>query len=294
MNKKRLLIILFGMLALSILYAVWRTPRQEHTAASRPGAPIGKKEPKVGEKDSPAAAGDELHVRLELLQRDTKGASRPRRDLFSPLFTIRPQVSKPAAPTPLPVIAAPPPQVVLAPPAPPLPPPVQFEFLGFLQKEVEKTVFISAAGEIFIVKNGDRFGRERQFTVAELTADQLVIRQNDRLQPITLSLKETGNSAFSGGAPPRGALSGSRVLRAPPPRMRPPPPVEDTLEPLPAEEGTEAENPPAAEPPPDAGMLQPVPRSNFNNLFSDDGHRTTTPGRPALDGVPMPPEEVPR
>jgi hypothetical protein len=65
-----------------------------------------------------------------------------------------------------------------------------FTFLGFLLKDGVKTIFLSSNNEIFVVKKGDRFGKDKHFLVTELTPEMLTIRQNDDPRSITVPLAE--------------------------------------------------------------------------------------------------------
>ncbi|MFA5516516.1 MAG: hypothetical protein WDA20_09545 [Desulfuromonadales bacterium] len=290
MNKKRLLIILVGILTLSLLYAHWGAPRQERIAdpARRPATGKNTVASAQGGGASSMAGGDDLRVRLELLQREEGRPSKPRRDLFAPLYKNKPQAA-PAPPLPPPVaVAVPVPLPSVASPLVRQPPPAQFAFLGFLQKEVEKTVFVSTGDEIFVVKNGDRFGRERQFAIAELTAERLVIRQDDRPQPITISLRDGGPAA----APERRAGQPYDLSRARPRPMETP--MEESAEAMEVPENDESQSMPEAQAPRQPGLLQPVPRSDFNAIFSEAAVRMPDPRDSAIHEPLILPEEVPR
>lgn len=269
MSQKRLLRILLVVLGIALAYAWWQTPRQEQLP---PSAMAGKSSGRAA--SGKAAAQAETGVRLDLLVRDPAPYPGFQRDLFSPLYAVT--VAPPAPPPP-----PPPPPPVLPPPPPPIAPTAglasataelaRFTFLGYLQKEGERTIFLTAADEIFLVKNGDSFGRSKQFQITELTADRLVIRQGEAPQPIVISLVEQASLAPARTPSTMPAGNRFRPGGAPAAPFSPPPPVAQEEE-SPAEAGSV----PTAEPAPTSApqgegegepLLKPLPRSNFNNLF---------------------------
>ena len=54
----------------------------------------------------------------------------------------------------------------------------QFTFLGFLDKGGEKTVFLSSGGELFLVKQGEVFGTDREFTVNAIDGNILKVEHS--------------------------------------------------------------------------------------------------------------------
>lgn len=301
MNKKRLLIILFAVLAFSLAYAVWRFPRQERVTPQAKGVAQEKRRQPVKKKElaetSPITS-DDLRVRLELLNHEDGGSVHPRRDLFASLATGREGVTV-VAPPPIAVIAAPPP-----PPAPVVEEPIsqpalastpsaQFAFLGFLQKEVERTIFLADGGEIFVVKKGDRFGHDRQYIISELTAERLVIQNRENQTPVTLSLTDTKPSLAAVDLP-RNEVRPARPIAG-----RSPMAARLGSSALPAEEmQEEGESAAAGIPAAEQGILRPLQRSNLNNIFSEDKEqskaRPVIPPHLERPGIVMPSEEVPR
>jgi hypothetical protein len=171
MNRQRLILaILLVLLAITVGYSVIRFPHQEKASLHpvTPGAISSGAKLKV-------SAGQESRLRLDLLQKNQVGFSGFKKNIFAPIFR---DLSK--LPPVKPVIAPPPP--------PPPPPPVvaqptvspmerelaQFTFLGLLEKEHKKTVFLSKNKEIFLVKKGDRIAGK--YEAVAITDDALTIR----------------------------------------------------------------------------------------------------------------------
>lgn len=187
MSRQRLILTLvFGLLLLALGYAYWATPRQQKVAAKSPAkAAEGRKaEARV------ATSAPRGILRMDLLQRDDEGFPGFKRDLFS--------LKKPAPPPP----PMPPPMQMPVRPLQPLTPAVdpeagsvaralgQFTFLGFLQKDGAKTIFLTNQGEIFVAKKGDAFGKQKEFVITDVSAETLTIRQGSGPGVITVSLKE--------------------------------------------------------------------------------------------------------
>jgi hypothetical protein len=253
MNRQRLLLlILLGVLALALAYAFWATPRQQRVPADgRPAAT-----PRPG--SAPPRQPEETNrLRLELLTREEKEFPGATRDIFR--FFGAPPVEPP--PPPPPVEPPPlPPEEPLA--EEPVTPEVrqelaQFTFLGYLQKNGIKTVFLSSNGEIFVVKKGNVFGKEKRFQVTGITPEQLTIRQGDDPRPITIPLVEQAPliPGQPGGRPP--AVS---IPRRPLPILRgAPAPMPEEEEVVPDEEfpPEEVVEEPEPEPEPEP-MPEPV------------------------------------
>ena len=187
MNRQKLLLaILLGVLALALVYAFWKTPRQRQVV-NTPGSNMSRhRAPQALKKES---SGGRTRVHIDLLNREKQAFPGAKKDIFGPLYVEKPPPPPPPAP---PVVRVPPPASQVAPPAPET---VQkqlarFNFLGFLQKDGEKTVFLSSGNDIFVVKKGSRFGKNKEFQVAELTPEKLVIHQDDDPRPITILLVE--------------------------------------------------------------------------------------------------------
>jgi len=171
-RKKMILIALLGVLALALLYAFWASPEQQRVTTSVAEPPAKKT----------ATSTDNVtkkKVKVELLDKDYGTFKGIQRNLFGDLYP-RPKVVKPAPPSPKPVVVKPPPK-----PAVKAPTPVEvvrrelarFTFMGYLRKQDSWTIFLSSRDEIFLVKEGDRFGPNNQFHAVEITPEQLVINQ---------------------------------------------------------------------------------------------------------------------
>ena len=208
MNRKRLLLAaLAGLLLMSLVYAFWAMPRQKQAppgaAATRPAVKA-----KVAGKPGKLAA-DRLH--LGLLTQTPQPFPDAGRDIFRFKGGWAPSVEAP-------VVTAPPVEVV---PPPPPPPPTPEEilqqkvagytFLGFLDKGGKKTVFLSNAGELFLVKAGERFGKYKELQAQEINATELVVRSVKGPETVRVKLieKEVLKPAMIGsGSPDSGSAPG--------------------------------------------------------------------------------------
>ncbi len=186
-RKKLALLILLAVFACAVVYAFWRQPprRTVERLKYSPGmrADVARAAPKV-RNDS------KLH--LELLDREMPRFSGFRRNIFRPIFAGESKMSLlPRNPVKLPV---PPP--VPPPPPPPPPTPAQrameemsrFTFLGFLQKENRKIIFLSRDREIFLVKKGDKLAG--RYDVASITDQALTIKLAETGEQLVVPLQE--------------------------------------------------------------------------------------------------------
>ncbi len=178
MNRQRLaLFILLVVLAVSLVYSYFRMPRQQ-TVSQLKHAPSEARTGKGAPRPS-SPADDGRRVRLDLLECRQGLFGGFRRNLFSPIFHAEGKVS--TAPV-LPVPVPPPPASMMpkapVPPpvaAPPEPPPVvrdmaRFTFLGYLQKDNRKTIFLSKDKEILLVRQGDKLAGKYEATSVTDTA----------------------------------------------------------------------------------------------------------------------------
>ncbi|MEK7881335.1 MAG: hypothetical protein AAB210_05530 [Deltaproteobacteria bacterium] len=106
-----------------------------------------------------------LKVRLDLLKNEKRGYGGIKKDIFSPLRRVTPVV-KPV-------------EVQPAPPPPPPPTALQVfimtvRALGFVEKEKDKTVFLSKNDELFIAKSGDLV--DGRFRILSITETALKVR----------------------------------------------------------------------------------------------------------------------
>jgi hypothetical protein len=191
MNRQRLLLFcLLILLALAMVWSYARIPRQKTVAALK-FAP-GQQAPHVAVRRGEGAGRQKgaNSLRLDLLEREAFGFRGYRRNLFKPIFVDEIKAARLRAaaaafkprplqrPLPLPMVVPPPPRRELA----------MFTFLGFLQKDNRKTVFLSRDGEIILVRKGDTFGG--RFQAASITDQALTIKVADTGEEIVIPLVE--------------------------------------------------------------------------------------------------------
>ena len=120
-----------------------------------------------------------VSLQLELLDRDLPDFKGYRRDIFKPVFVDDTKVAyfRPPTEKRSPVFPpASPPQHIADEPRNEL---AKFTFLGFLQKDGRKIIFLSKDNEIILVKKGDVFAGRYE---ASVVTDQV----------LTISVKDTG------------------------------------------------------------------------------------------------------
>ena len=66
----------------------------------------------------------------------------------------------------------------------------QFNFLGYLEKDGRKTVFLSRDHTLYLVNQGTRFGDQQEFMATELTPERLVIQSAKDDRQIVVPLVE--------------------------------------------------------------------------------------------------------
>ena len=255
MKRNRLLLyILLGILGLSLTYCYWAFPRQQRispqqgrSAASRQGTG------KVSVRQSVTPVKD-TRLHLELLKVDDGAFPGYKRNIFG-------SVQPPPPPPPSKVVPLPAAGTAAAPPPGPIPVQeelAQFNFLGYLEKDGRKTVFLSRDHTLYLVNQGTRFGDQQEFTATELTPERLVIQSAKDDRQIVVPLVEnqpliplfhpgSGGTRGSGSAArfPRGRYVAPSSPVVPPPAAAEPPQEHDVPEPVSSQEH---ENP-AAEPP---------------------------------------------
>lgn len=202
MNRQKLLLsLLLAILAVSIVYSYLRSPKQQEAAAP---AQSGTRSAAVkkGSGAPPDVSGDTSMLHLELLEQEQPRSAGYRRNIFSPIFRdeVKQPPFKPLPPPPRPLPAPPPPAPAPVQPPPPAPTAeelarqaadaelAKFVFLGFLQKNGQKTVFLSKNGEIFLAKKGTVLAN--QFRVTDLTDDAITIRSDAGSREIVIPLVE--------------------------------------------------------------------------------------------------------
>lgn len=226
MNRKRLtLIILLLLLLLALLYAFWGTPRQGRVtdSAAKEKISVSNEPRKVSERRGKSQETLLPRLKTELLDRKPEPYGGVHRDLFYSFRGDLPEVVEPIVPI---VDEPPPPPPVVEPPPMVAPPPTlqqiaarelaRFTFLGFLKKGTEKTIFLSSEGEIFLVHQGDRFGRKNEFLVTGVTPNELVIRQEE-VGEIKISLVDQEPLKPSFSEPPEEVSAPDSEAQAVPP-----------------------------------------------------------------------------
>ena len=171
MNRQRLILaILLAVLACAVVYSIIRFPHQERVQKSSITAA-----PAIKNKSLP---GMESHVRLDLLEKNRVGFTGFKKNIFAPIFRdlskLPPVKRVTPAPPPPPPLPPPPPPVTLPTVSPLERELAQFTFLGLLEKDRTKTIFLSKNKELFLVKKGDRIAGKYEATV--ITDDALTIR----------------------------------------------------------------------------------------------------------------------
>lgn len=277
MNRKRLVLAaLLALLVLSIAYAFWAMPRQEQAppraAPPRPAA----KTAAPGKVVQPAA--DRLH--LGLLTQTPQAFSGAKRDIFR----FRGGWPVPVA---IPVVSAP--SVVEVPPPPPPPTAEQilqqqvgrFTFLGFLQKGAARTVFLSSGGEVFLVKAGDRFGKQQELLAREITATELVVGAPEGMATVRVKLVEKqplkpGSglpAAIGSGAQEKGGATGLRPEGVSFPTRRPLLQQRTFPRPSVPAAAEESQNGEVDMQPPDDGVTEEEPPQDGLPEGEDDGDK---------------------
>ena len=225
MNRKRVILgALLGVLAVCLVYAYLATPRLEKApprAVGRGGKQaVSEKLPEVDEKESRGRI-DFAYLTAE--QQEFTGAQR---DIFRfgqrHLIKPAPPVVQKEVPAPVIVREEVPVEVVRKSLS-------QFTFLGFLEKAGEKTVFLSSGGNLFLVKQGERFGVGQEFLVEQIDNKFLKVRHAGRegLIEIELIEKQKLNAAVSApvsisrDAGPASQPLNARALRPQPRTARP-------------------------------------------------------------------------
>jgi hypothetical protein len=136
---------------------------------------------------------DDTKLHLELLDQELPRFSGFRRNIFQPIFheemKSAPILAKPTLPIPPPPMPAPPP----SPPPAPAPDPARteiarFTFLGFLQKDNRKIVFLSRDKDIVLAKKGDKIAGK--YEVANITDEALTINLPASGEQIVIPLVE--------------------------------------------------------------------------------------------------------
>ena len=197
-RQKTLLLVLLVILALAVAYALLSGPKQQRVVRS----------PGLSEDVQQQAATPAERPRVYLSQLEPQAGEFPgaRRDLFAPLYAAPERPPAPPAPPPVTPPPPPRPEPRETTPAPtPSPraaePPVRFSYLGFLEMEGRRVVFLESGDKVHLAREGETFGDG--FRVLELTESQVVIARGDEGRPQVSPLAE--DNARTGGG--RGEFS---------------------------------------------------------------------------------------
>jgi len=198
-RKKMVLALLLVIFAISFVYSLLRRPQQRTLDKLKYTTGV-----KADSARIPARSQDDNKLRLDLLDRELPRFSGFRRNIFRPFFSdemhLRPVAAKHILP-------------VLPPPPAPMPPPVvkspaqiamedvgRFTFLGYLQKENRRTIFLSRDNEIILVKKGDKIAGK--YEVAAISEEMLTINLLQGGEQIVIPLQQ--NRALGRGPAPGG------------------------------------------------------------------------------------------
>jgi hypothetical protein len=185
-RRKLALAILLVIFAGAVAYAFLRQPphrtveKLKYTSGMK--AAVSRTAPKVR---------DDYKLHIELLDKEMPRFSGFRRNIFRPIFAgdIKPSLM-PRNPAKM-ALPVPPP-----PPPPPPPTPAQmamedvarFTFLGFLQKDNRKIIFLTRDNEIFLVRKGDKIAGK--YEVASITDEAMAIKLMGTGEQIVVPLTE--------------------------------------------------------------------------------------------------------
>ena len=189
MNRQKVILMaVLALFAISLVYSFTHQPSQKTVATLKytPGTTADASR-------QVNRLRDDTKLHLELLDQELPRFSGFRRNIFQPIFHDEtkspPIVAKQILPIPPPPAPAPPP----VPPPAPAPPPGETElrrfiFLGFLQKDNRKIVFLSRDKEIVLAKKGDKIAGK--FEVANITDEALTINLPTSGEQIVIPLVE--------------------------------------------------------------------------------------------------------
>jgi len=207
MNRKRVILAgLLGALALSLIYAYLATPRLEKAPPRSTGEPTLASVETTGE---PGSENAPERIDFDFMVSKPQEFPGAERDIFR-YVNRRPVRAEPPvtiAPPPVPIPVAPPPVVPLAVVQKEL---SQFTFLGFLEKAGEKIVFLSSSGNLFLASQGESFGVNREFKVADIDDKLLKVSRAGRDDLMEIPLIEKQQLTASVRAPSPGIATPGR------------------------------------------------------------------------------------
>ena len=218
MNRKRVILAaLLGVFALCLVYAYVAMPRLEK-APPRAETERANRVDRLTEQ-VPAQRSTE-RINFDFLTTGEQPPVGAKRDIFR--YGGRTVTRHPEAESHSPVVT-----VTESPAVMPVPVEViqqalgRFTFLGFLEKASVKTVFLSSGGTLFLVKDGETFGVDGEFSVVGIDKNLLQVRHAGRDGLIEVPLIEQQKLSASVSAPVRipreavapGPVGNSRVFR---------------------------------------------------------------------------------
>lgn len=194
-RQKALLFCLLVLLVLTMIWSYARMPRQKKVSALKyaPGAKaVTIVHRETGSTARVGERGESGPLRLDLLGRETPDFKGYRRDIFKPVFVDEIRMAKLQLTTGKSRRASPPfkPVVPVNPAAVEKPRMelAKFTFLGFLQKDRHKIVFLSKDKEIILVRKGDIIAG--RYEASSITDQALTIKVTDTGEQIVIPLVE--------------------------------------------------------------------------------------------------------
>lgn len=119
------------------------------------------------------------------------------------------QVARPSPPPP------PVPEVETGPREVPLPRPVNFDYLGQVEVNGTKKVFLRHEEEVFILGKGETFGPQGQFHLVAIHPERVLLRREDSDAVINLSFADGGSRLMARSGPGRIPLPSLPVADGP-------------------------------------------------------------------------------
>ena len=188
MISKRILIFLIPAFIASLIYAYLQMPQQERVTTGDDKTvqrPQTKKQ-LPGQKTAVRGSEGFPRLRSDLLERTSQPYPGVHRNLFSAAFVpVQDEKEVEVVSEEPPEVIAPP-VVEIVPPPPPPPSPqeiarqelARYKFVGFFKKGENKTIFLSTAGEVLLVRKGDYLGGDRKYYVVNITDTTLELRKD--------------------------------------------------------------------------------------------------------------------
>lgn len=260
MISKRLLAFLILAFIASLIYGYLQMPQQERVTTGDEKAlqrPQAKKQ-QQGQKTAVTGSEGFPRLRNDLLERKFQPYPGVHRDLFSAAFAVSQSEEEiEALPEEPPEEITPPAVVAVVPPPPPPSPQeiarqelARYKFVGFFKKRENKTIFLSTAGEILLVRKGEYLGFDRKYYVVDVTDTTLTLRKEGAGD---FSIKLTDQESLS-AIPLQAAPSVSPVT--------PSRPMSEQSELLPSTDEEPTEDQPTQDQPTTEDQLQPEEDNN--------------------------------